>query len=120
MLEAAVQRSNGRFTLMDILSDIVDGEQSLWVAMKDKEIIGCCTVRIVRYPTDLVTLSYEYLGGENVSVWIDEGHRVLSEYAREYGATRLEVPQGRRGWEPLLKKLGYKLFSYKFECNLED
>lgn len=120
MLEEASRRSNGRFELMDILTDIVDGEQSLWLALDDVAIIGCCTVRIIRYRTGLVTLCYEYLGGSSVNTWIEEGHRVLSEYAREYGCTRLEVAQGRKGWEPILKTLGYSLFAYRYECNLEE
>lgn len=120
MLDKAVQRSNGRMQLMDLYHDLIDGEQTLWIALDDTEIIGCCTVMINKYGTGLTTLSYEYLGGADVGRWLGEGHRVLQMYAKEYGATRLEVPQGRKGWMPHLAKLGYRQSAIRYECELEE
>ena len=120
MLTKAVDRSNGRMTISELVHDIFTSDQTLWVALDGNEIIGCCTVRIVRYPTDLMTLSYEYLAGEDVGRWLEEGHKVLTEYAKELGCSRLEVPQGRKGWEPFLKKLGYRTHAVRYECEIED
>lgn len=120
MLHKSVTRSHGRVSLMDVYHDLIDGEQSLWIALDDLEIIGCCTVRISKYSTGLTTLSYEHLAGANVGRWLGEGHRVLKMYAKEYGATRLEVPQGRKGWLHHLAKLGYREFAVRYECELEE
>lgn len=120
MLDKAIQRANGRSLLADLYHDLTEGKQTLWIALDDLEIIGCCTVRINKYSTGLTTLSYEYLGGSDVGRWLGEGHRVLQMYAKEYGATRLEVPQGRKGWLHHLTKLGYRQFAVRYECELEE
>ncbi len=121
MIDDAVQQSNGRFDLMGIYEDIIDGEQSLWIALNDHHIIGCCTVRIIRYnQTGLKTLSYEYLGGKDVGLWLPKGHEVLQTYAKEMECTRLEVSYGRAGWWPHLEKLGYRRPAVRYECEIKD
>lgn len=120
MLHKAVHRTQGRVTLMDVYHDLLDGEQSLWLALDGIDIIGCCTVRINKYPTGLTTLSYEYLAGADVGRWLGEGHRVLQMYGKEFGATRLEVPQGRKGWLHHLAKLGYRQFAIRYECDIGE
>jgi len=106
--------------LKDVHDDLLWGKQSLWVALDGNEIIGCCTVRINWYKTGLRTLSYEHLGGKDVERWLFEGHEILQNYAKDYGCTRLEVPQGRKGWTPLLKKIGYRTFAIRYEFELKD
>lgn len=118
LLELAVARSGGRTDIMDVFHDVLDGEQSLWIALDGCMIIGCATIRINKYTTGLTTLAYEYLAGEDVKRWIYQAHEVMQRYAKEYGATRLEVPLGRKGWGPILKEIGYKAHAVRYEMEL--
>lgn len=120
MLERALQYNGGRTRLDDIYIELMAGQQSLWVAMDEGDIIGCVTIRISRYQTGIKILSYEYLAGKTIHLWLKEGHRVCSAYGKELGCSMLEVPYGRRGWQPLLEDLGYKIAAIRYELNLED
>jgi len=118
MIERALQYTGGRFTMQNVLADLLTGNQTLWIAIEDQEIIGCTTISITQYP-GLKALVYEHLGGENVTRWLDEGHRVCSHYAKHLGCTVLEC-QGRSGWKPFLEKLGYRQYAVRYECKIED
>lgn len=120
MLESALQYNGGRSRLDDLYIELMNGQQTLWVALDEGEIIGCVTVRIVKYQTGMAILAYEYLAGKGVHRWLKEGHVVCSRYAKEFGCTMLEVPYGRRGWQPLLEDLGYRVAAIRYELNLED
>lgn len=119
MLTRALAYTGGRFTLEDVLEDLRTGDQTLWIAITDdNEILGCTTVSIKQYPTGKRALVYEHLAGDDVHLWLDEGHKMCVRYAKHFGCTVLEC-QGRSGWEPFLKKLGYRKFATIFECDLE-
>lgn len=118
MIDRALQYSGGRFRTTDVYRDIVDGTQTLWVALDDGEIIGCTTISVTQYP-GLKALVYEHLAGKEVDRWLGEGHRVCSKYAKAMGCDTLEC-QGRSGWKPFLEKLGYRQFAVRYECKLED
>lgn len=116
MLEAALVYSGGRFTIDDLLNEIMISKKTLWIALDDDDIIGCTTVSIFQYP-QLKALCYDDLGGRDVHLWLDEGHRVLSNYGRDMGCTRLEC-QGRSGWKKFLEALGYKQYAVRYEMEL--
>ena len=120
MIQAALEYSGGRFAIENVYDDLMSGQQTLWVAIDDKyNQVGCTTVSITQYPTGVKALCYEHLGGKDVTKWLEEGHRVCSAYARELGCTKLEC-QGRSGWLPFLKKLGYRQFAVRYEFDLKD
>jgi hypothetical protein len=118
MIEDALRYTGGRFTIRNVLADLMTGNQSLWVAIEDGKIIGCTTISVTQYP-GLKALVYEHLGGENVARWLEEGHRICSQYGKELGCTMLEC-QGRSGWKPFLEKLGYRQYAVRYECKIED
>ncbi len=119
MIERALRYTGGRFRMEDVRKDIDDMTQTLWIAIKNGKIIGCCTVSICDYPSGERSIVYEYLAGANVEEWLPEGHRVLSRYGKDNQCTLLEC-QGRSGWKPFLEKLGWRQFSVKYEFRLED
>lgn len=118
MLHKAIRHTGGRYRLVDVVADLQSGNQTLWIAFDETDIIGCTTISITQYPGGVKALCYEHLGGSNIKAWLAEGHKVLSEYARDLGCTRLEC-QGRSGWKPFLEELGYRQFAVRYECNLE-
>lgn len=119
MLAKAAEYTNGRFNTADILTDIACGQQTLWIAIEGGKIIGCTTISIIEYPTGIKSLCYEYLGGDDVSRWLGEGHKVCMQYAKDHGCTKLEC-LGRSGWKRFLRDIGYQQFAVKYEFNIED
>jgi hypothetical protein len=122
-IEKALQRGEGRYDIVDVYEDILTGAQTLWLAV-DKidgkpEIVGVCTVRIVKYPK-FRACRLENVAGENFDTWMNEGLRIIGDYAKELGCDRLEA-EGRYGWERKLEKAGWKKFTtsveYKFPIN---
>ena len=119
MLVKAVVRSGGRFSIDDLYHELLDGTQSLWLALDGDKIIGTATIKVNRYKTGLVTLSYEYLGGEDVRRWMHQAHEVMLRYAKEYGCHKIEIV-GRSGWKPLLEQLGGRQTNVQYEFELKD
>ncbi len=118
MVEEAAEYSNGRFTAVDVYVDCLRGQQSMWVAYDDEGIKGCCTVRIVQYP-NLKACLLDVIAGDNVDQWLEEGFNVISKYARAKGCIKMEG-NGRPGWEPRIRKLGWKRSSVLFEYDLPE
>lgn len=118
MIDEALAYCGGLFVLEDVYHDLLDGEQTLWLALQDGEIIGCTTLSIIQYPRER-TLCYKWLGGKDVTLWLAEGHRVCSSYARELGCTRLEC-FGRSGWKKFLENLGWRQTGVQYEFELKD
>ena len=118
MIDSALAYGGGVYSIEDVFHDLMDGEQTLWVAFEGDEIIGCTTISITQYPRSR-SLVYKWLGGRDVARWLEEGHRVCSAYAREYGCTKLEC-LGRSGWKPFLEKLGWRQTGVQYEFELKD
>lgn len=118
MVEEAAKYSGGRFTAVDVYIDCLSGSQSMWIAYEDGEIKGCCTVKIVNYP-NLKSCLLDVIAGNNVDEWLEDGFKVISRYARHHGCTKMEG-NGRPGWEPRIRKLGWKRSSVLFEYDLPE
>lgn len=117
MFEKALEYTRGRFDLADLYTAFVSGEQSMWVAFNDdKEIKGCCAVRILEYST-FRSCSIEYISGEGVEDWLEDGFTVISKYAKEMGCSRMEG-HGREGWSRIIDKLGWSKFAVRYETEL--
>lgn len=97
MLEAAIERGLGEFTLKDIADGLINGDFLLWVAVKPGRIFGCAVTTIEEFPQAkhlLVMLGGGPGEGREVvnALW-----PVIEEYARLEGCTYVRF-HGRRGW----------------------
>lgn len=119
MLEKALLRTKGRGTLKSVLQDLKSMDQTLWVSTRDGKVMGCATVRIMEHSSGMRSLLIENLAGCEFATFGDEGHRVLSDYAKHYGCKKLEC-EGRVGWTRVLKKYGYEPYAVKYETSLEN
>ena len=114
MIERAIAYTANRVGIIDVYADILMQNLTLWVAFTDESvIIGCAVVRI--YDTPLCRcMTFEYLAGESVDLWLTDGLVVLNSYAHRMKCKLMDC-RGRFGWVPRLKDLGWEAKAVFFE-----
>ena len=102
-LDRLVPTTNGRYSKVDILHDMLTARESLWVivAEDDKTIIGIILTEITIYPRKRM-LSIQYAAGDQLDEWMEEALRTLENWAVDNDCTGMEIT-GRRGWVKKLK-----------------
>jgi hypothetical protein len=119
MIEKAVEFAANRADMIDIFTEVLQRRLVMWAAFNDdKEIIGCALTRLVAYPMSRI-LVFEYLAGDDVDTWLDEGADVLNSYAFDQKCEWMEC-RGRFGWVPRLKKYGWEAKAVFFERRVID
>lgn len=113
MIDRAIEYYPGRMDSVDVFADILQRHLTLWVSLLGQEIIGCAVTRIYQTPLAKV-LSFEFLAGDDVDTWLEEGADVLNRYAYDEKCAMMEC-RGRFGWVPRLKKLGWESRAVFFE-----
>lgn len=115
-LVEAVKLYAHRYSIEDILEQLLTQEQSLWVAYDD-EIIGAVAVKIVEFPKGRV-LNIDLVGGKQIEDWYKDMNDTLYRYAKDIGCN-LITAYGRPGWKAMAKKQGFKTVTYIFEREVE-
>ena len=116
-VEAALEYTDGKYNLSDVISQVLQGMLTLWVVYnetKDKAV-GCLLTEILGYPRSKA-LSIFLLGGDDfteIVQTLDE----LKEYAKGMGCKTIEF-YGRDGWEKVLKPSGFEKIHIVMRLNL--
>lgn len=105
--------TNGCYEPADILRDILNGKQALWVAWDQAalRVDIVATTELVDHPRRRVCV-VRYVAGDNMKTWLSPMVEMIESYARDCGATGIEGG-GRDGWEhayPGMKRTGATLF----------
>lgn len=98
-IEDALQYSGGTHTFEDVAERILDGRLQLWPADR-----GCAVTELVCFPQKK-TLHVFLAGGEMDQI-IDMIDSAVA-WGKQQGCTGMTIA-GRRGWERVLAKYGYK------------
>jgi len=77
-------------------------EDLIWIAIERGRIWAAVTVRLVGE-----VLEIRCAGGGRLFDWIKPCAATLTDFARDCGATALEL-RGRRGWSRWARELGWK------------
>jgi len=98
-IEDALEYSGGSHVFEDVVDGITSGRMQLWPAER-----GCAVTEIVVYPKKRV-LHVFLAGGEmgTITDMID----AATEWGKTQGCTSMTIA-GRRGWERVLAKHGYR------------
>jgi hypothetical protein len=118
ILGKSIHTAHGRYTMDDILREIVNFEQHLWVVFNDdKKIIASLTTRFIFYPRKKM-LAGQFLGGVKIMRWRDPMLETLEKWAKDNDCDGLEMT-GRNGFEKVLGPHGwtpeYVVFEKMFE-----
>jgi hypothetical protein len=116
-IESSVERNNtDLIKTVDVVSRVADKQSDLWVAIKVDsvkkelfgigEIVGCFVIGAAAYPQSTGIMA-EAIGGEfNFPDIVP----VVEKYYKNLGYSFFEMT-GRKGWEKVMKPLGYELTS---------
>lgn len=98
-LEKATRRTRGRYLPDDVLQEIKEGWQDLWVAYDPERnvIDAAMTTQFVNYPR-VRAIRILFIGGTRMNTWKDEFRVQVKEFGKDNGATLIESA-GRVGWE---------------------
>lgn len=118
MLEPAVERSHGRWTMDHIMEWAIRNEKQIWIVFDEDRTIHCVAVtQNVIYPTSKM-LSIEFLGGAGLNQWAFKLLDVLNNWAKDSGCNGIEAT-ARIGFWKWLEKDGfdkaYTVFEKRFE-----
>ena len=105
LLEKSIHAAHGRYSIDDILCEIVNSEQHLWVVFDNHEIIAALTTKFVFYPKKKI-LAGQFLGGERIGEWRDEMLETLERWATDNACLGLEMT-GRKGFKKVLEPHGW-------------
>ncbi len=111
LFDPAIQRANGRFNADDILSDLVSGNTSLWIAADDDGISAAVCVRVVDYPRRRFA-RYELVGSKPHTMsggWELPLLSTIEAYAKNAMNCDGVEAGGRLGWVKIGSANGYRV-----------
>lgn len=128
-LDKAIVRTHGRYHNVDILTSIIEGTASLWLALRDKEIIGSLVFVITVYPGGRKLGRIDYIAGKPPAKgtgtvphdrddWFQEMWDAIRAYAKDTGCEALEMV-ARPGTARYVKQWGGKVIGLFMEYDLE-
>jgi hypothetical protein len=118
-LDKAIARTHGRYHNVDILTSIIDGTASLWLAMRDNEIIGSLVFTISLYPSNMKVGRIDYIAGKDRDDWFDGMWDATKNYAKASGCVAIEMV-ARPGTAEYVKKWGGKQVGIFMEYDLKE
>lgn len=125
-LDKAIERTHGRFHNVDILTSLIEGTASLWLAIKQNdgtdtegsgEIIGSLVFVIAEYPSMMKCGRIDYIAGKDRDEWFDEMWTAVRNYAKAEGCASLEMV-ARPGTAAYVDKWGGKRVGILMEYDL--
>jgi hypothetical protein len=118
-MDKAIKRTHGRFHNVDILTSLLEGVASLWLALHDKEIIGSLVFVITEYPSGMKCGRIDYIAGKNREEWFDDMWNAIVDYARDQGCTSMEMV-ARPGTAAYVDKWGGKRMGILMEYDIKE
>ncbi len=103
LIRPAIEYVDSGFSEADILGKIIVSDMQLWVVDSYR---AAAVTQIVVYPQHKTCLVVA-LGGEGMAEWFDELMGTIESWAAGMGCKYVEE-YGRKGWEKVGAKRGYK------------
>lgn len=101
----ALNRGGALIGIDDLKKGVADRTMQMWVTRENGKLLAVVLTEIVAWPQGQV-LSAFVIGGTDMHKWLPAFDDTLSRYAREHGCKFLSGG-GRKGWERVLKPLGW-------------
>ena len=118
-LDKAIARTHGRFHSVDVLTSLLEGTASLWIAVENKEIIGSLVFVITNYPGGVTSGRIDYIAGKDRDIWFKDMWDVVRDYAKNMGCSKIEMV-ARPGTAAYVDEWGGKRVGILMEYDLEE
>lgn len=107
LIQKAIDKSLGEFTLEHIRDLLIEAEKALWVVFRDDEIIAAITTRIDYYGySNIRNVTIDFAGGKDFADWSMFTDYIEPIY-KNMGCDNILIA-GRLGWLRLHTDKGYK------------
>lgn len=118
-LDKAIARTHGRYHNVDVLTSVIDGTASLWIALRGEpqEIIGSLILTVSLYPSGMKVGRIDYIAGRDRDDWFVEMWDMIKDYARHEGCQAIET-LARRGTAAYMKEWGGREVGLFYEYDL--
>ncbi len=112
-VQNALEYTDGRYELEDVLEMIEGGGFLLWIAFDGERIKGCVITQMMQYPRKRF-LGCPFVTGDEFSSWKQPMFEMLQRFARDNDCVGLEAT-ARLGWARVFKDDGYEAMWQTFQ-----
>lgn len=116
LLEASIRKNERNTSMEDVVSDLLEGRSLLWTVYLQDTLIAAFTTCVMKHP-QRHTLFIEFMGGADMSVWMDYALEALKDVAKKSDLKAIEA-DGRIGFARYAKDNGFKEMYRHYEMEL--
>lgn len=116
LLAASIRKNERNSSMEDVVSDLLEGRSLAWAVYMQDTLIAAFTTCVMRHP-QRHTLYIEYMGGADMSVWMNAALNVLKEVAIKGELSAIEA-DGRIGFARYAQDNGFSEKYRHFEMEL--
>lgn len=118
LVASALAYAQGENTPADVRQRLLNGAAAMWLMLEPEgPVRGLMVAELVVYPQQRVANAW-LLAGQQMETWLPVADATLEAWARQQGCTAI-IGDGRRGWKPVLERLGYRPVAVKYRRDLE-
>jgi hypothetical protein len=122
MLQDAVKTMNGRQSYEDLVRQLFDGQNQLWIAGIPGKIFACAVTEIVVYfqmkACYIRIVTADKASGHTRQHW-QHFMSILENWAKAQGCSKMEA-NARKGWSRIMENEGWETTHYFIEKDLTN
>jgi len=116
LLAASIRKNERNSSTEDVVGDLLEGRSLAWAVYMQDTLIAAFTTCVMRHP-QRHTLYIEYMGGADMSIWMNAAINVLKDLAQKSELSAIEA-DGRIGFARYAKDNGFTEKYRHFEMEL--
>ncbi len=118
LLNRAMERSGGRWSMPALLHAMCVADYQLWVVRQDGNLVAAAGTNYAVYPHRRL-LAIQFMGGDGFDQWGDDLLSTLERYAQDTGCDGIESV-ARFGFWPIFKRHGFDKSYCMYDRFFED
>ena len=104
LLAASIRKNERNSSMEDVVSDLLEGRSLAWAVYMQDTLIAAFTTCVMKHP-QRHTLYIEYMGGADMTIWMNAAINVLKDLAQKSELSAIEA-DGRIGFARYAKDNG--------------
>lgn len=116
LLAASIRKNERNSSMEDVVSDLLEGRSLAWAVYMQDTLIAAFTTCVMRHP-QRHTLYIEYMGGADMTIWMNAAINVLKDLAQKSELSAIEA-DGRIGFARYAKDNGFSEKYRHYEMEL--